>query len=340
MSLQYQIFTGESKNKGTNAISRLSEAPPWRTFSNEAKETRGKGYKASPEEIDVVNAALHLRRPILVTGKPGTGKTSLAYAVQYELDLDPILVWSITSKTTLQQGLYTYDAIARLQDSSLSKDKGEIPPIGTYIRLGPLGTAFLNSQHVEGHRPKILLIDEIDKSDIDFPNDLLHIFEEGFFTIPEIARLPAEQKTRTKGVQVDVHDDSHGQDGKAWVDASGKVQCQEFPLVIMTSNNEREFPPAFLRRCLRLDIQPPSKERLTEIVASRIPESQENRMTQVEALIDRFVNLRDDSNDRRELATDQLLNAIQLLLKGYDFGDNKHDKEILDNIILRSLSEL
>lgn len=338
MSQKYTIFTGESKNKGTNAISRLSEAPPWRTFNNEAKKPRGKGYKASTEEIDVVNAALHLRRPILVTGKPGTGKTSLAYAVQYELDLDPVLVWSITSKTTLQQGLYTYDAIARLQDSSLSKDKGEITPIGKYIRLGPLGTAFLNPKNVEGHKPKILLIDEIDKSDIDFPNDLLHIFEEGFFTIPEIARLPTEQKTQLEGVQVDVHDDSHGQDGKVWVDASGKVQCQEFPLVIMTSNNEKEFPPAFLRRCLRLDIKQPSKEHLVEIVSSYIPESCKKQMAQVDVLIDKFIKLR--NSDNHQLATDQLLNAIQLLLQGYDFGEGGDDEKILNKVILRSLSEL
>lgn len=337
MSQEYTIFTGNSNNKGTNAISRLSEAPPWRTFSSDAKEARGKGYKASPEEINVVNAALHLRRPILITGKPGTGKTSLAYAVQHELELDPVLVWSITSKTTLQQGLYTYDAIARLQDSSLIENKEEIPSIGKYIRLGPLGTAFLNPTNDEGRRPKILLIDEIDKGDIDFPNDLLHIFEEGFFSIPEIARLP-EEKKQSEGVQVDLYDESHGENGKAWLDASGKVQCEEFPLVIMTSNNEREFPPAFLRRCLRLDIQQPSKDRLEAIVASRIPESQKDLMAQVDALIDEFIELRDSGN--HQLATDQLLNAIQLLLKGYDFGDNKQDKEILDKIIWRSLNEL
>ncbi|MFM6814789.1 MAG: AAA family ATPase, partial [Dolichospermum sp.] len=113
----------------------------------------------------------------------GTGKTSLAYAVAYELGLGEVLHWPITTRTTLKDGLYSYDAIGRLQDAK-DKDKDNLAEIGKYINLGSLGTALLPSE-----KPRVLLIDEIDKSDIDLPNDLLHIFEEGEFEIPELRRI-------------------------------------------------------------------------------------------------------------------------------------------------------
>ncbi|MFM6859063.1 MAG: MoxR family ATPase, partial [Dolichospermum sp.] len=113
----------------------------------------------------------------------GTGKTSLAYAVAYELGLGEVLHWPITTRTTLKDGLYSYDAIGRLQDAK-DKDKDNLAEIGKYINLGSLGTALLPSE-----KPRVLLIDEIDKSDIDLPNDLLHIFEEGEFEIPVLRRI-------------------------------------------------------------------------------------------------------------------------------------------------------
>ncbi len=139
----------------------------------------------------------------MITGKQGTGKSSLAYAVAYELKLGEPLVWSITSKSALQQGLYQYDALACLQDASLLKSqlkednnisKAKMPDIGHYIRLGPLGTAFLTSK---SKKPRVLLIDEID---MDLPNDLLNLFEEGEFEIPELSRLPEEDKYKNIGV--------------------------------------------------------------------------------------------------------------------------------------------
>src|SRR5262249_24910117 len=136
-------------------------------------QERGANYKASDNERELVNAAMVLRRPLLMTGKPGNGKSTLAYAVAWELNLGPVLRWPITTRATLQEALYRYDAVERLRDASMA-GAGSAPQIGDYIRLGPLGTALIPAQ-----RPRVLLIDEIDKSDIDLPNDLLNVLEEG-----------------------------------------------------------------------------------------------------------------------------------------------------------------
>ncbi len=201
------IYQGLEERNETNvlspALSRLGTPPPWRRFGKQSRQDRGATFDPEDAEIDRVNAALLLRRPLLVAGRPGTGKTSLTYAVAHELGLEPVLRWSITSRTQLQDGLYRYDAIGRLQDTQLA-DKQKVEPrdIGNYLTLGPLGTALFGRalQTEDGEPvltedgkpvvyPRILLIDEIDKSDIDLPNDLLHLFEEGEFEIPELARL-------------------------------------------------------------------------------------------------------------------------------------------------------
>jgi MoxR-like ATPase len=162
------IFQGTEKPH--DGIKNLPKPPKWREFGEEKEKQRGETFQVRRNEIELVNAALYLRRPLLVTGKPGTGKTSLAYKVAQELQLGSVLQWAITTRSTLQQGLYRYDAIARLQDA---QGKDNTRDIGKYIQLGPLGTALLPSPH-----PRVLLIDEIDKSDIDLPKDLLNIFEE------------------------------------------------------------------------------------------------------------------------------------------------------------------
>jgi MoxR-like ATPase len=286
------------------------EPPPWRVFDKHAepvrsvpKQTdreirRAAAYLPDDPTKELVNAALYLRRPLLVSGPPGSGKSSLAYSVAYELRLGRVLHWPITSRVTVNDGLYRYDPLGRLYTASRpSVDGGEqsdgtapAEDIGRYIRLGPLGTALL-----PWRRPRVLLIDEIDKSDLDLPNDLLTLFEDGEYPIQELVR----QADPTAPVEVFTADDTRVPITR------GRVRCREFPFVVMTSNNEREFPPAFLRRCIQIKMGEPDEEKLAEIVRSHLT----NLADSSEDLIRRFLELREPS----KLATDQLLNAIFLV---------------------------
>ena len=293
----WKIFQG---NNTQDTSWTLPEPPSWRDFNNsesDPKKRRAETFQARSEEIDLVNAALYLRRPLLVTGKPGTGKTSLAYAVAYELGLGEVLHWPITTRTTLKDGLYNYDAIGRLQDAKdKDKDKDNLAEIGKYINLSSLGTALLPSD-----KPRVLLIDEIDKSDIDLPNDLLHIFEEGEFEIPELRRIA------DKLDQVEVQ--TAYKDQKATIE-KGRIRCTSFPFVILTSNGERDFPPPFLRRCIRLNIQEPDKTELERIVKAHL-QLDDELSEKADNLIEQFLKKRQNG----ELATDQLLNAVYLVTR-------------------------
>ncbi len=332
----WKIFqAGKEPHDG---IKELPPPPSWRKYgnenkSNDKKNKRGATFQARDEDVDLVNAALYLRRPLLVTGKPGTGKTSLAYAVAYQLQLGEVLYWPITTRTTLKDGLYSYDAIARLQDipqqgtnnsGSSENNPNNLNGIGKYIQLGPLGTALLPSE-----KPRVLLIDEIDKSDIDLPNDLLHVFEEGQFEIPELVRIAEKlEDVEVRTAYKDKTEHTY-QDIKVNIN-QGSIQCNNFPFIILTSNGERDFPPAFLRRCLRLDIKEPSKEELENIVKAHFLDknNEVEFLNEAETLIKEFLKQRDN---QQELATDQLLNAIYLITRKYaPEGQNK--KDLIDQL--------
>ncbi|MGH9798912.1 MAG: AAA family ATPase, partial [Blastocatellia bacterium] len=288
----WKLFLGN--NTPHDGIRRLPQAPTWRSFAENDDERRGQNFRVRPEMIEMVNAALYLRRPLLITGKPGVGKSSLIYAVAYELNLGKVLRWPITSRATLQGGLYRYDAIGRLQRSQIENAPANI---GDHLSLGPLGTALLPAD-----RPRALLIDEIDKSDFDLPNDLLDVFEEGRFAIPELERM-GEDKVTIKDY-----------DGNKVELTKGRVNCRQFPFVVMTSNGERDFPAPFLRRCLQLDLQEPKRDQLEEIVKAHFNGKLPDESAE---MIGKFLALRDD--DRKTVATDQLLNAV-FLVKGRELG--------------------
>ncbi|MEL7356936.1 MAG: MoxR family ATPase [Cyanobacteria bacterium J06560_6] len=334
--MSWEIFTGTKAPH--DDLDRLPDPPGWRTFTSEQQrqEQKAKTFNVRPEQVQLVNAALYLRRPLLITGKPGTGKTSLAYAIAHELKLGEVLYWPVTTRTTLKQGLYSYDAIGRLQDSQYREKayqadqtaqqeapslEADLNSIGKYIRLGPLGTALLPLPEARLKRPRILLIDEIDKSDIDLPNDLLHTFEEGRYRIDELERI----KEVLPAVEVST---AYTQtDAPAMVE-KGQVQCNAFPFVILTSNGERDFPPPFLRRCIRLEMEEPSPEELAKIVERHLSVLDEDVLDKAQPIIDAFV----DKRSREALATDQLLNAVYLLLQE-GIPSEKPGNDLLEKIL-------
>lgn len=318
----WRIFSGSGQPH--QRIQHLPERPPWRPgvsidklenypFAedppSDAEKLRGARFEAGPELVDVVNAAIYLRRPLLVTGKPGLGKSTLAYSIAHEMSLGSVLKWSINSRSTLKEGLYRYDAIGRLQDTRLEGEASG--DVARYLALGPLGSALLPWRW-----PRVLLIDELDKADIDLPNDLLEVLEDGTFEIPELARDVGRSSHSLR-----VHNGDQFRNVE-----NGRVSVAAFPIVIITNNGEREFPPAFLRRCLRYQLPEPDAVMLEKIVVAHLGEE---ALEVSGSLISAFVQRR----DAETLATDQLLNAIHLVMA----AGGEAEKERLIDVVLQSL---
>lgn len=226
-------------------------------------------YVATKDLMVAVNAAILLERPLLIKGEPGTGKTVLAHEIAKGLGT-PLLEWNIKSTTKAQQGLYEYDAVARLRDSQLGDDK--VHDISNYIRKGKLWDAFTAEK-----RP-ILLIDEIDKADIEFPNDLLHELDKMQFHVYETGET---------------------------------VIAKQRPIIIITSNNEKDLPDAFLRRCFFHYIQFPDAETMTDIVNVHFPDLKPRLLT---AALKRFYDVRDTPGLKKKPSTSELLDWLKLLL--------------------------
>ncbi len=239
-------------------------------------------YLPSPALVDAVNLAIFLQRPLLIKGEPGSGKTRLARAVAAQLGL-PYEEWHIKSTSRARDGLYTYDVVGRLRDAHLAAN-GQLDPEAlerskdpsSYVQMGPLGRAY------ENERRTVLLIDEIDKADIDFPNDLLLELDEQRFTIEE---------------------------------TGNPVQARQPPIVFITSNDEKDLPDAFLRRCLFHYIAFPATARLEQIVAAHFPSAPSGV---VSAAVRRFEELRtrmlqDKGESGKRVSTSELIDWFRVL---------------------------
>ena len=226
-------------------------------------------YVATPDLTVAVNAAIALERPLLVKGEPGTGKTELARQVAGSLGL-PLLEWHVKSTTKAAQGLYEYDAISRLRDGQLGEER--VHDVRNYIRKGPLWRAF------EAEGKVVLLIDEIDKADIEFPNDLLQELDRMEFFVYETAET---------------------------------VRARQRPIVVITSNNEKELPDAFLRRCFFHYIRFPDEETLAKIVEVHFPGIKPRL---IRTALTQFFEIRETPGLKKKPSTSEVLDWLKLLL--------------------------
>jgi len=250
------------------------------------KNTKFKGtdtYIATEDLMVSVNAAISLEKPVIIKGEPGTGKTLLAFEIAKSLK-KKLISWHIKSTTTAQQGLYEYDAVTRLRDSQLGMEG--VDDISNYIKPGKLWESFDSKDHV------VLLIDEIDKADIEFPNDLLLELDQMEFYCYEL------QKT---------------------------IKAKKRPIVVITSNNEKELPDAFLRRCFFHYIAFPDRDTMKEIVDVHYPDL-ENRLMQSAMRI--FYEVRELGGIKKKPSTSELIDWIKLLILGKITSDELDEIDI------------
>ena len=243
----------------------MTKAPPTAEF----ERFRGTSQYLTSQALEAaVNCALVLERPLLVRGEPGTGKTRLAEAIAEGLGL-PLIHWPVKSTTRAQDGLYVYDTVQRLYDSRFGD--GDVKDIRRYIKHGPLGQAFASPRRL------VLLIDEIDKADLEFPNDLLHELDRMRFTVAE---------------------------------TGDEIVARERPVVVITSNAEKELPDAFLRRCVFHFIEFPDQELMARIVRVHHPDLEERLLAQT---LRAFYAVRDVEGLRKRPSTSELIDWIAVL---------------------------
>lgn len=245
------------------------------------KYSGSKDYIADSSLQNIVNVAIALQRPLLIKGEPGTGKTLLAKSISDSLGME-LIIWNIKSTTKAINGSYVYDTIQRLNDSRFGSKTRDVDNVEDYIVLGQLGEAFTSDKQV------VLLIDEIDKADVEFPNDLLQELDVMEFYIPELQRI---------------------------------VKAKHRPIVIITSNNEKELPDAFLRRCVFHFIEFPDEDLMRDIVKVHYPKLEENMMN---AILEKFYELREYNQLKKKPSTSELVDWILVLLKsGISIDDLK-----------------
>ena len=243
---------------------------PWAGKDFNMKEFKGsQNYVASEELLRAANIAMVLQKPLLIKGEPGTGKTMLAEAISQALG-KKLIIWNIKSTTKAQDGLYVYDVVQRLYDSQFGGQG--VDDIEKYVKLGKLGEAFTDEEQV------ILLIDEIDKADLEFPNDLLWELDRMEFHIPETGKT---------------------------------VTARHRPVVIITSNAEKELPDAFLRRCVFHYIEFPDKELMAEIVRVHFPDLDDKLLTQA---LEAFYRIRQMPQIKKKPSTSEIIDWLRALV--------------------------
>ena len=252
-------------------------------------------YVVTEELMNAVNVSIALKKPLLIKGEPGTGKTMLAEAIAESLDME-LIIWSIKSTTKAQDGLYVYDTVQRLYDSQFGE--GDVKDIGKYIKLGKLGEAFTSKKQV------VLLIDEIDKADLEFPNDLLWELDKMEFYINETKET---------------------------------VTTKHRPIVIITSNAEKELPDAFLRRCIFHYIEFPTAEKMEEIIKVHYGDLDK---TLVENALEAFYKIRGMKELQKKPSTSELLDWIQALIISGVSVDDLYEKLPFIGVLLKKNQDI
>jgi MoxR-like ATPase len=321
--MSWELFTGsgvpQRDDSGAPAWERIPPLRSWRQRASGGGPATAPVFEMPPGLADAVNAALHLRRPLLLSGSPGSGKSTLVDLIAAELELGAVLRWHITSRSTLAEGLFEYDALGRLHATQVAQGTGAAgrqadADAANFVTLGPLGTALAAGQI------RAVLVDEIDKSDLDLPGDLLNVMENGEFTVPVLARANSDRPFTVTGA-----------DGAGYtVDPDGVVRRRHFPVIVFTSNGERAFSPPFLRRCVRFTMPQADRDRLTRIIAAHL--STAAAASEEKAIADFAERLR--KSDR--LAINQILEFVSLVT-----GDSPPDgtsRAQLAEILLQELS--